>query len=97
MVYIVSNYPDGWIKAERIIEDECVDNYLNNEYPYATPTYILGFRSFLGYMHCLNSHNVLHVTKHGYIYRLWNNQQWVVVEADNNFDAIDKARMILND
>ena len=97
MIYVVINYPEGWIKAERVIEDECIEKYLNGEISYNIPIYILGFNSFLDYMYCLNSHNVLHVTKHGYIYRLWNNMQWIVVEASSNFEAINEARMILND
>lgn len=96
-IWIVEYYPIGWIRCERIIEDECINEYLTNTYPYHMPTYILGFKSFLNYMHCLNSHSILHITKNGSIYRQYSNSAWFVVEANGAFEAIEKARQILAD
>ena len=96
-IWIVEYYPSGWIRCERIIEDKCINEYLTNTYPYHMPTYILGFKSFLNYMNCLNSHSILRITKNGYIYRQYNNSAWFIVEANAAFEAIEKARQILAD
>ena len=92
MIFIIQYYPLGWFYCEFIEEEKCLNKYFNSPLGYNKP---LGYDAFQEYMQCIHHPHLQYLTDDGIVIRFWNNKAWIVLEAFDSLEAVEKALDIL--